>query len=384
MNKLDSVFHRVELALDMTTRLLDPPATSAVRSGLFLSAPRRTGKSTFLREDLVPALESAGAHVLYVDLWRERDADPGEVIVEAVAGALAAEKGARRRAVKRIGDASVSVGSVSVSLGRQDERTAKISTTAALTALSDETGRVIVLIVDEAQHAITTEAGNNALFGLKAARDELNSSAHHGLRIVATGSSRDKLAMLRASKDQAFFGAPLVMFPPLGEDYVRWFVEQQVFSDALDVGDVTRWFERVGHRPEFLNAAAEAVSLEFGDSRATVSERLEAALEREVALANEVSLELIRSLRPLQSAVLREMASKGRDYAPFEGKTMKRYARTVRSIDRESTIVPSATNVQAALESLKQRGLVWRAARGVYALEEVQLAELMRAEGMID
>ena len=73
--------------------------------------------------------------------------------------------------------------------------------------------------------------------------------------------------------------------------------------------------------------------------------RLEAAPEREVALANEVSLESIRSLRPLQSAVLREMASMGRDCAPFEGEAMERYARTVRSIDRESTIVPSATNV---------------------------------------
>ena len=222
------------------------------------------------------------------------------------------------------------------------------------------------------------------MFGLKAARDELNSSAHHGLRIVATGSSRDKLAMLRASKDQAFFGAPLVAFPPLGEDYVRWFVEQQTFADALDVADVTRWFERAGHRPEFLNAAAEAVNLEFGTGGENIAERLKAALEREVAMANEATLDLVRSLRPLPSAVLREMASKGRDYAPFEGRTMKRYARWLERIDAEHAIEPSATNVQAALESLKQRGLVWRASRGVYALEEMQLAELMRSDGMLD
>ena len=381
---MDSVFHRSDLASEMSSRLLDPPATSAVRSGLFLSAPRRTGKSTFLREDLVPALTDGGAHVLYVDLWRERQADPGEVIVEAVGAALAKEKGAWKRLLKSIGDASLSVGSVSVSLGRQSGGTAKVSMTAALQALSDETERVIVLIVDEAQHAITTEAGNDALFGLKAARDELNSSAHHGLRIVATGSSRDKLAMLRASKDQAFFGAPLVGFPPLGEDYVRWFVEQQVFAEALDVAEVTRWFERAGHRPEFLNAAAETVSFEFGADRESIPERLKAALEHEVTMSNEASLELVRSLSPLQSAVLREMASKGRAYAPFEGETMKRYARIIERIDAESQIVPSATNVQAALETLKQRGLVWRASRGVYALEEVQLVELMRAEGIID
>ena len=232
---MDPVFHRVELALDMTTRLLDPPATSAVRSGLFLSASRRTGKSTSLREDLVPALGNAGALVLYVDLWRERGVDPGEVIVDAVAAAVAGQKGAWRRVASRIGNASLSVGSVSVSLGRREAGTA-----------------------------------------------------------------------------------------------------------------------------------------------------LKAALEQEVAMANEATLDLVRSLRPLPSAVLREVASRGRDYAPFEGRTMKRYARWLERIDAAHTIEPSATNVQAALKSLKQRGLVWRASRGVYALEEMQLAELMRGDGMPD
>ncbi|MEX5618452.1 ATP-binding protein, partial [Pseudomonas syringae] len=79
-----------------------------------------------------------------------------------------------------------------------------------------------VLMIDEAQHAITTEAGVAALFALKAARDELNSSRHHGLRIVCTGSNRDKLAMLRNSKDQAFFGASMVPFPTLDQNYIDW------------------------------------------------------------------------------------------------------------------------------------------------------------------
>ena len=77
-----------------------------------------------------------------------------------------------------------------------------------------------MLIIDEAQHAITTDKGYDALYALKAARDELNSSRHHGLRIVATGSNRDKLAMLRNSKDQAFFGAPLQPFPQIGRAHV--------------------------------------------------------------------------------------------------------------------------------------------------------------------
>jgi len=62
-----SIFHRTALADDLAARLLAAPTTSAAGSGLFLAAPRRTGKSTFLREDLRPALERHGAIVIYAE-----------------------------------------------------------------------------------------------------------------------------------------------------------------------------------------------------------------------------------------------------------------------------------------------------------------------------
>ncbi len=57
-------------------------------SGLFLAAPRRTGKSTFMREDLVPALKARGVVTTYVDLWEDRQRDPGLLIVDAVRATL--------------------------------------------------------------------------------------------------------------------------------------------------------------------------------------------------------------------------------------------------------------------------------------------------------
>jgi hypothetical protein len=74
------------------------PSGSASASGLFLAAPRRTGKSTFVREDLRPALQRYGATVLYVDLWANKQADPGAVIVGAVRAELAKHEGHRRPA----------------------------------------------------------------------------------------------------------------------------------------------------------------------------------------------------------------------------------------------------------------------------------------------
>jgi len=51
-------------------------------NGLFLAAPRRTGKSTFLQGDLTPALQQAGVEVVYVDLWADTRRDPGTLDID--------------------------------------------------------------------------------------------------------------------------------------------------------------------------------------------------------------------------------------------------------------------------------------------------------------
>ena len=78
-------FPRAELARRMVAAITTQAVGSASSSGLFLSAPRRTGKSTFVREDLRPALQATGATVMYVDLWANRKADPGAVIAASTA-----------------------------------------------------------------------------------------------------------------------------------------------------------------------------------------------------------------------------------------------------------------------------------------------------------
>ncbi len=57
-------------------------------SGLFLAAPRRTGKTPFVRTDLVDELRSRGAVVVYADLWADRQRDPAALIADALKTAL--------------------------------------------------------------------------------------------------------------------------------------------------------------------------------------------------------------------------------------------------------------------------------------------------------
>jgi hypothetical protein len=371
------------LADDLAARLLAAPATSASGSGLFLASPRRTGKSTFLREDLRPSLQQLGALVIYADLWADKTADPGHVIVTAIREALSQREGVIARLARSSGLDKVSVGGLAFTLDKVGLAQG-VSLSSALAALSDEAGTMTVLIIDEAQHAITSEQGTNALFALKAARDELNSSAHHGLRIVATGSNRDKLAMLRNSKDQAFFGAPLVNFPPLGKDYIEWFMGHLPFKQELDAGQVCQWFAEAAYRPEILGGAVDALLYDLDVRPGQFAERLHLLVQEQVRASNDEALRVVHSLTPLQSAVLRVLARAGSDYAPFEAQTMERYRSTLAASAPGAKVEPETNNVQQALAALQDKALVWKAARGVYALEDTFLAELMRQAGLLE
>ncbi|MDH3210251.1 MAG: ATP-binding protein [Burkholderiaceae bacterium] len=377
------IFHRRELAERIAAQVMSDTAGSAAASGIFLAAPRRTGKSTFLREDLRPQLERLHALTLYVDLWEDRKADPGQSIVAAIRSGLAGKEGVIARLARSAGMDKVNVGGLSFDMDRVGLGTG-VSATRALAALSDETAQRIVLIIDEAQHALTTEAGADAMFALKAARDELNSSSHHGMRIVATGSNRDKLALLRNNRDQAFFGAPLVEFPHLGRDYIEWFCSHVNLPGQLDIDAAYTLFVEAGFRPEVLGGAADAVRFDFAPVTADVQMHFAQQVAKQIEETQADFLRVIRSLTPLQAAVFRVLAAKGAEYAPFEAATFSLYGKAVASGAMQVDAKLDTPNVQQALSALQEKGLVWRAARGVYALEEQGHAEMLARAGLLE
>ncbi|MDZ4314506.1 MAG: hypothetical protein U0989_07045 [Azonexus sp.] len=384
MSNAPILFQRPKLANRLAKQILVIGVGSAASSGVFLAAPRRTGKSTFVREDLRPALEAEGALVVYADLWANPTADPGNVMVNAIRTTLVSNDGVVLRLAKSAGMDKIKVGSVSFDLDRVGLGK-DVSVTEALVALSDETKKIIVLVIDEAQHAITTEAGVSALFALKAARDELNSSQHHGLRVVCTGSNRDKLAMLRNSKDQAFFGAPLVNFPMLGKDYIEWFCQKVDLPFQLDPEQVWPLFVEAGYRPEVIGAAADRFRFDFEVDVETGPDKFAEEVGRLTDEMNQVQLGVIQSLTPIQSSVLRVMATARENYAPFETATMEKYRKTMTQAGLAADDVKAdVPGVQQALIALQEKKLVWKAARGVYAIEEQSIFDLLRASGQLD
>jgi hypothetical protein len=373
-----AIFHRPTLANRLADQIMARSPVSSSSSGIFLAAPRRTGKSTFVREDLGPALQDKGALVIYIDLWADRHIDPGELLAAAIRTEMSRHGNAIQKIAKNLGISGGKVVGIDFSLDRigigKDVTLAQ-----ALASLSDEVRRRIVIVIDEAQHALTSQAGMDSLFALKAARDALNSSAHHGLRLVCTGSNRDKLAMLRNSKDQAFYGAPLVPFPHLDRDYIQWFCDNVDLPAALDPQAVWVMFEKAGWRPEALGAAADALRFDFEIAAADVPARFEAAVDEQIEAMTTETRRIIGALTPLQSAVLRVLAESGADYRPFEAATLDKYRQALEAAGESTELAAKADvpSVQAALEALKDKSLIWRASRGVYALEDASLRDAL-------
>lgn len=83
---------------------------SDAANGLFLAAPRRTGKSTFLRNELQPALEKTGRVVVYVDLWSDKNRDPGALIAESIGKELGKHLGIVAKTAKAAGIEHVGLG----------------------------------------------------------------------------------------------------------------------------------------------------------------------------------------------------------------------------------------------------------------------------------
>jgi hypothetical protein len=376
----DHFFHRHALAKDLSERILSTAVLAPVRSGLFLAAPRRTGKSTFLREDLIPALEAAGAAVLYIDLWADKTVDPGHAIVATVRAALGAEEGLVLKAVRKAGLDKVAVGGLTFDVTKVGLGTG-VTLSAALAALSDQIKRTIVLVIDEAQQAVTTQSGNDALFALKAARDEVNSSDHYGLRIVATGSNQAKLALLRASKDQAFFKAAMQSFPPLDRTFIEWFVQNTGLPVHLDIDKTFELFAKTGYRPEVLLEALGNLQDGRTLTQVSVDDEFASTVHDAIEESDEAMLKVVAALTPLQSAVLRVMIQQGDKYAPYAAATLEAYRDELKRAGGEANV--DVPNVQTALEALQNKALVWRAAHGEYALEEQGLADLLRAPGLL-
>jgi len=246
--------------------------------------------------------------------------------------------------------------------------------TEALRALHMKAKAPIALIVDEAQHALTSLAGETAMAALKSARDQLNSPGNVNLMLIMSGSDRDKLLRLVNTTGAPFYGSRIQLMPELASDFIEH-VAQLVEAHRPDLNPVDRGlliqaFKTFGSRPQFFATAIDhALSPLTGNTERFELVLLQLAQGQQQQDESHMSSEYL-SLRPVEQAVLWRLLDQGSRFRPYDAEALRFYKAKVGA-------PVSPAKAQAALESLRERSpaLVWKSARGEYSLDDIAMIQ---------
>lgn len=227
-------------------------------------------------------------------------------------------------------------------------------------------------MIDEAQHAQTSEEGRQTLFALKAARDAMKSADSPGFRLLATGSNSSKLATLVNAKDQAFYMAPMEDLEQLGSDYLAWVLQTSTYRTQPSLQALQEGFDLCSHRPEPLRSVLRELSRNRSLAADGVDRRFLELMANRLQAARDSFLMGLHGMEPLDACVMRRMALTGQDFTPFDAKALAHYRQLLQVDGAPLAALPTQSSVQTALERLRKEGLVWNGGRGLWFIEDAQ------------
>jgi len=376
------VYHRPRLAREMAQQLLHPGVLDLpLRSGLFLSGLRRTGKSTFLLQDLIPALEEGGAAgvpprgavVIYVDLWSNVQVSPAELILRAVRAKLRELENplsATWSVLKKVVSAEVAAQGFKFKFDLSKLGDAGGATLAeAFTQVVDQARTDLVLIVDEVQECLGREDGQALMQALKAARDGINlrPGTPGYFLFIGTGSHRSLVQEMTVRRKEAFAGAVSLDYPVLEQDFVAWVLEQmRAQGTGVPPSPDAAWqaFRDLGHRPEpFIDALRILTHTvrpgENADAifRGIVWTKRESLADRELGA--------LEDLGPLAQAIFSHIANHEGEEARglYSGETLTQYSAALgRDVRTEE--------VQTTVNAMQAKNLIRRPGHGTYSVTD--------------
>lgn len=327
-------------------------------SALTFFAPRRMGKTEFLRKDITPAAQARGWGVFYFSFLDEPD-DVRAAFVAAL-GRFVRGDGWLARMREHLPR------TVNVEVTRTDAGSGQ-----DLKALLDELGQrdaLTLLLLDEVQALAASPKHAPFIATLRTGLD-INKDR---VKAIFTGSSREGLRRMFSQASAPFFHfGQNLDFPDMGRGFTDHLAAAYAASTGRQLDTAALWaaFERLGKVPQMARALVERLAL----NPALELETAAAALAADLAELRDFGA-LWQSLTPLDRALLRHLA--GGDTGLF--------SEELRSLIGEALGVPPLTvnTMQTAIRRLQRRGLITRqSARGSYVLEDPSLAAWIRERG---
>jgi hypothetical protein len=372
-NAMSQYFSRPALAAQMARQLLHPGVLDeGLRSGLFISGQRRTGKTTFLLRDLIPALEAHGALVIYVDLWSDTKANPAQLVRDAIAKALRELETAGSALLTKLSKVKqLELAAGVFKFGFKVDAVGQAGgppLSQVIMELVDQAKRDVILVVDEVQQAITTEEGNELLLALKAARDAVNprpGTPGHFV-FLGTGSHRAMVSELTTRRTQAFNGAHTIDFPVLDADYVDFLLARLADSKAKYVPSrvaALDAFGTLGFRPEeMLRALRQLQHADFAQENVDVTFDIIATTLRTASA--DLELGKVEQLGALAGAIFARIAAANGDATGIF--SIEAAADYGKAIGREVKV----EEIQPVVNELMDSNLVMRRGHGRYSVSD--------------
>lgn len=363
MSDLTQAWHyaRPPLATALGDRLL-------AHERIAMFGPRQTGKTTLLRDEVIPYVQSRRAVAVYIDCWMDMD-DPLQginyALQKALEGLSVKPRGVRRAGstpVKRLGVMGASIDLGDPPTRHTPERPA-LMLDSLLTQILDETRHDLVLVFDEFQSIAAARNGPQIAASLRAALTQ----ADKRMGAIFSGSSDVQLLDMFSRTNTPLYGfARTEGYEPLGPDFIGFVARKFREATRRDLNQALAHeaFLQLGTQPEpFLHA----VSLVMANPAWNLDRALDEMLSQQSP--NKWSATW-RGLTGLQQVALRLVYE---DRPPTAADSVA-WAAT------QLGARVAASSISRALEALAAKGMLDRRAdgRGWILIDPVQRAWLKR------
>ena len=340
-----------------------------------LFAPRRHGKTQFVRNELLPALHEAGWFAARVDLWRNK-VQPVLGLVEGLEAIAYASKKPKSGLSMKLNLKSVRTKFKLPGVDIEGEWEPAANTPPTPSAsLENRLANALHLIADHGTHvllaldefqALDKPGTDNFVAAFRTVLQDLEDR----VSVIFTGSSRDGLNRLfQRTKAPLFRSAVAITLPNMGDDFVDSRVDY-LFDTAnltVDRDELKLIFTRLCHTPQFIN---EMVRLMLASGVTDVQRTYAAWLE---AKRTEEYADLIHDLNDLEFAVVLWLATS--DVTAVYGEDERQAIAGLLS----TADVPTIAKVQTAIRRLTSiHAIEPRGVKGSYELADQGLQIILR------
>lgn len=240
---------------------------------LAMFAPRRKGKTSFLLQDLAPTVTKRQILPIYASLWANPNA-PHEPVIAALEEGLSTLTTARipwKRHLTNIQKVSLSVGMATATWqpaanapqrASSDDLTAVGQLLQQLVSLKNAPR--LFLLIDEAQHLVSSPHFDGLTAALRTALDTHEKSKPRSIFTLFTGSSRTDLSRLLNDPKAPFYqSVERIELPDLTSEYTTFVSDQLWRIGRVRISRADCWlaFETFDYSPFHMESFIRSLLL---------------------------------------------------------------------------------------------------------------------------